>query len=69
MLNIMLREVYIFMNDKAMDFRKKEVINITEAKRLRVCSRRMCRFRFWKNYIYYSTRRNKQNIKLFFIRK
>ena len=32
------------MNDKAMDFRKKEVININNAKRLRLCSRCMCRF-------------------------
>ena len=35
------------MQDKGMDFRRKEVINITDAKRLRLCSRRMCRFRNW----------------------
>ena len=43
------------MNDKGMDFRKKEVINIKDAKRLRLCSRCMCRFGKWKNNIYYST--------------
>ena len=44
------------MNDKGLDFRKKEVINITDAKRLRICSRCVCRFGDWKNNIYYSAR-------------
>lgn len=42
------------MQDKGMDFRRKEVINITDAKRLRICSGRLRRFRNWKNHIYYS---------------
>ena len=30
------------MQDKGMDFRKKEVINILDGRRLRICSRCMC---------------------------
>ena len=40
------------MQDKGMDFRRKEVINITDGKRLRLCSRCMCRFGKWNNNIY-----------------
>ena len=40
------------MQDKGMDFRKKEVINITDGRRLRLCSRCVCRFRHWQNNIY-----------------
>ena len=57
------------MNDKGLDFRKKEVINITDAKRLRICSRCVCGFGKRKNNFYYSTRWYKQNIKFFLIRK
>ncbi len=30
------------MQDKGMDFKRKEVINIKNGKRLRICSRCMC---------------------------
>ena len=40
------------MQDKGMDFRKKEVINITDGRRLRICSRRLCGFRIRNNNIY-----------------
>ena len=30
------------MQDKGMDFRRKEVINITDGKRLRICARCVC---------------------------
>ena len=30
------------MQDKGLDFKRKEVINITDARRLRIRSRRMC---------------------------
>ena len=33
------------MKEKGLDFKHKEVININNAKRLRVCTRRMCRFK------------------------
>lgn len=33
------------MGDKGLDFKHKEVINITDGKRLRACARCMCRFR------------------------
>lgn len=32
------------MQNNGMDFRRKEVINITDGKRLRVCARCVCRF-------------------------
>ena len=53
------------MNDKGMDFKHKEVINIKDGKRLRICSRCMCRIRNWKNNFYNSSRR-KENIKYIF---
>ena len=33
------------MKEKGLDFKHKEVININDAKRLRVCRRSMCRFK------------------------
>ena len=35
-----------------MDFKHKEVINIKDGKRLRLCSRCLCRFRKWYYNIY-----------------
>ncbi len=40
------------MGQKGMDFKHKEVINIKDGKRLRICARRLCRFRKWNNYFY-----------------
>ena len=42
------------MQDKGLDFKHKEVVNIKNGKRLRICSRCMCRFRNWNNNIYNS---------------
>lgn len=42
----------IFMGGKGLDFKHKEVINITDGRRLRLCSRRNSRLRKWYNYIY-----------------
>ena len=53
------------MSDKGMDFKHKEVINIKDGKRLRICSRCMCRIGNWKNNFYNSSRR-KENIKYIF---
>ncbi len=44
------------MGEKGLDFKHKEVINIRDGKRLRTSSRCMCRFMYWKNYFYNSTR-------------
>ncbi len=33
------------MKEKGLDFKHKEVININNAQRLRVCTRCMCRFK------------------------
>ena len=44
------------MGDKGLDFKHKEVVNITDGKRLRLCTRRMRRFRKWNNNIYNSAR-------------
>ena len=56
------------MQNNGMDFRRKEVINITDGKRLRICARCMCRFRDRKDNFYNSTGGNQQNIKLFFVK-
>jgi len=40
------------MGTKGLDFKHKEVINITDGKRLRIRPRRNSRFRKWHHYIY-----------------
>jgi len=40
------------MGSKGLDFKHKEVINITDGRRLRICTRCNSRFRKWNNYIY-----------------
>ena len=40
------------MGQKGLDFKHKEVININDGRRLRLCSRCMCRLRKWNNYFY-----------------
>lgn len=40
------------MGQKGMDFKHKEVINIKDGRRLRICTRCSSRFREWNNYIY-----------------
>ena len=42
---------------KGLDFKHKEVINIKDGKRLRVCTRCYSRFRIWSNYIYNCSRK------------
>lgn len=41
------------MGQKGLDFKHKEVINIKDGRRLRICARCMCRFTIRKYYIYY----------------
>ena len=40
------------MGNKGLDFKHKEVINITNGKRLRFCTRCKCKFRNRSNYFY-----------------
>lgn len=40
------------MGTKGLDFKHKEVINITDGRRLRLCARRNSRFRIRHHYIY-----------------
>ena len=40
------------MGQKGLDFKHKEVINIKDGKRLRICSGCLCRFGKWKYNIY-----------------
>lgn len=40
------------MGTKGLDFKHKEVINITDGIRLRLCTRRDSRLRKWHNHIY-----------------
>lgn len=43
------------MGGKGLDFKHKEVVNINDGKRLRICTRRNSRFRNRNNYIYNSS--------------
>ena len=43
------------MGDRGLDFKHKEVVNVKDGKRLRICSRCVCGFRKWKNYFNNST--------------
>lgn len=43
------------MGQKGLDFKHKEVVNINDGRRLRICARRNGRFRNWYNYIYNSS--------------
>ena len=40
------------MSQRGMDFKHKEVINITDGRRLRLCARCYSRFRKWNYHIY-----------------
>ena len=40
------------MGQKGLDFKHKEVVNITDGRRLRICTRCNSRFRNWYDYIY-----------------
>ena len=45
------------MGQKGLDFKHKEVINIKDGKRLRICSGCLCRLGKWKYNIYNSARK------------
>ena len=41
------------MGQKGLDFKHKEVVNITDGRRLRFCTRCNSRLANWYDYIYY----------------
>ena len=41
------------MGQKGLDFKHKEVVNITDGRRLRIRTRCNSRFRNWYDYLYY----------------
>ena len=43
------------MSQKGLDFKHKEVVNITDGRRLRICTRCNSRLRNGNDYIYYCT--------------
>ncbi len=51
-LNMYKQEV-MNMGQKGLDFKHKEVVNIKDGRRLRVCARCNSRFRKWDDYFYY----------------
>ena len=57
------------MGQKGMDFKHKEVINIKDGKRLRICSRCLCGLRKWYNNIYNGCKKENRYSKFEFIRK
>ena len=59
----------IFMGTKGLDFKHKEVINITDGKRLRICTRRNSRLRKWNYYIYNSCKKENRYSRFEFMRE
>ncbi len=45
------------MGQKGLDFKHKEVVNITDERRLRICTRCNSRFRNWYDYVYYGCKK------------
>ena len=57
------------MGTRGLDFKHKEVINITDGRRLRLCSRRNSRLRKWYNYIYNGCKKENRYIRFEFERE
>jgi len=56
------------MGTKGLDFKHKEVINITDGRRLRLCARRNSRFRIRHNYIYNGCKKENRYNRFEFVR-
>ena len=56
------------MNGKGLDFRHKEVINIKDGRRLRICSRCYSRLRKWSDYIYDGCKKENRYSRFEFVR-
>ena len=57
------------MGSKGLDFKHKEVINITDGRRLRICTRCNSRFRKWHDYIYNGCKKENRYIRFEFERE
>jgi len=57
------------MGTKGLDFKHKEVINITDGRRLRLCARRNSRFRIRHNYIYNGCKKENRYGRFEFVRE
>lgn len=57
------------MGEKGLDFKHKEVINISNAKRLRICTRCNSRFENWYYNLYNCTLKENRYIQFIFERE
>ncbi len=57
------------MGGRGLDFKHKEVVNITDGRRLRVCARCNCRFRNRDNYLYNGCKKENRYSRFEFIRE
>ena len=57
------------MGQKGLDFKHKEVVNITDGRRLRVCTRCNSRFRNWYDYIYNGCKKENRYNRFEFVRE
>lgn len=57
------------MGQKGLDFKHKEVVNITDGRRLRFCTRRNSRFRNRYYYIYNGCKKENRYSRFEFVRK
>ena len=59
----------IFMGSKGLDFKHKEVINITDGRRLRLCARCKSRFRIRYHHIYNGSKIENRYSRFEFVRE
>ena len=57
------------MGTKGLDFKHKEVVNITDGRRLRICSRCNCRLRIRYNNLYDGCKKENRYDRFEFIRE
>ena len=57
------------MGARGLDFKHKEVINITDGRRLRICTRCNSRFRIRNYYLYNGCKKENRSNEFEFIRK
>ena len=57
------------MGTKGLDFKHKEVVNITDGRRLRLCTRCNSRFRIRNNHLYNGCKKENRYSRFEFIRK
>ena len=57
------------MGARGLDFKHKEVVNITDGRRLRLCARCNSRFRKWHYYIYNGPKKENRWDRFVFVRE